>query len=234
MTDRSLTSKEQATKPPYDLALPTITVQMLGDYGQEGFFEKTDKPVNGVAGVNWSQASVDFACEIVRPAVWAEIERLRAALEHLSLYVAVNGDDWVQKTAREYLNGKPAPTLSSMRPPTDETSREPAAWLVVEPDDWRYLASTRAAAEHIVQLRGGKLVPLFEGSVVETTEQPAIGETCPKHDWYRLNAAGCPVCHREKQQAHSSGKASVLRKTRYCDYDLCPYTFDPAHSNNDH
>jgi hypothetical protein len=24
------------------------------------------------------------------------------------------------------------------------------------------------------------------------------------------------------------------RKTRYCDYDLCPATFDPAHSNNDH
>lgn len=24
------------------------------------------------------------------------------------------------------------------------------------------------------------------------------------------------------------------RQTRYCDYDLCPATFDPAHSNNDH
>jgi hypothetical protein len=44
------------------LALPIITVQMLGDYGQEGFFEKTDQPVKGVAGVSWSQAAVDFAC----------------------------------------------------------------------------------------------------------------------------------------------------------------------------
>jgi hypothetical protein len=44
------------------LALPVITIQMLGDYGQEGFFEKTDQPVKGVAGVSWSQATVDFAC----------------------------------------------------------------------------------------------------------------------------------------------------------------------------
>lgn len=24
------------------------------------------------------------------------------------------------------------------------------------------------------------------------------------------------------------------RQTRYCDYDMCPAIFDPAHSNNDH
>lgn len=63
-----------------------------------------------------------YLSHLDRAELLGEVERLRAALEHLSLYVAVNGDDWVQKTAREYLNGKPAPTLSSMRPPTDETT----------------------------------------------------------------------------------------------------------------
>jgi len=38
-----------------------------------------------------------------------EIERLRGALEHLSLYVAANGDDWVQRHARAYLAGETAP-----------------------------------------------------------------------------------------------------------------------------
>lgn len=47
---------------PWRVSLPVITVQMLGDYGQEGFFEKTNQPVKGVAGVSWSQAAVDFAC----------------------------------------------------------------------------------------------------------------------------------------------------------------------------
>lgn len=28
--------------------------------------------------------------------------------------------------------------------------------------------------------------------------------------------------------------APQRRKTRYCDYDLCPQTFDPTHSNADH
>jgi len=28
--------------------------------------------------------------------------------------------------------------------------------------------------------------------------------------------------------------AAQRRQTRYCDYDLCPATFDPSHSNNDH
>jgi hypothetical protein len=55
------------TKPPlgqepWRLSLPVITVQMLADYGQEGFFEKTDQPVQGVTGVSWSSAAVDFAC----------------------------------------------------------------------------------------------------------------------------------------------------------------------------
>src|SRR6267142_5798443 len=57
------------TKPPlgqepWRCSLPVITVQMLGDFGQEGFFEKTDEPVHGVPGVGWSQAAVDFACLI--------------------------------------------------------------------------------------------------------------------------------------------------------------------------
>lgn len=55
------------TKPPlgqepWRLSLPVITVKMLADYGQEGFFEKTDQPVQGVIGVSWSSAAVDFAC----------------------------------------------------------------------------------------------------------------------------------------------------------------------------
>lgn len=45
-------------------ALPVITIQMLADFGQEGFFEKTTEPVLGIAGVSWSQAAVDFACLI--------------------------------------------------------------------------------------------------------------------------------------------------------------------------
>jgi hypothetical protein len=53
---------EQLGQESWRLSLPVITVQMLADYGQEGFFEKTDQPVKGVAGVSWSQAAVDFAC----------------------------------------------------------------------------------------------------------------------------------------------------------------------------
>ncbi len=49
--------------------LPIITVQMLGDLGREGFFEKTDEPVKGVKGVSWSQAAVDFACLLNVPVV---------------------------------------------------------------------------------------------------------------------------------------------------------------------
>jgi hypothetical protein len=47
---------------PWRLYLPVITVQMLADYGQEGFMEQTVEPVKGIAGVTWSQAAVDFAC----------------------------------------------------------------------------------------------------------------------------------------------------------------------------
>lgn len=55
------------TKPPlgqepWRLGLPVITVQMLADFGQEGFFERTDEPKPGIDGVIWSQAAVDFAC----------------------------------------------------------------------------------------------------------------------------------------------------------------------------
>lgn len=40
-----------------------------------------------------------------------ELQRLQSALYHLSLYVAANGDDWVQRTAREYLTGNQPPHL---------------------------------------------------------------------------------------------------------------------------
>lgn len=64
---QALTGSAVETKPPlgqepWRLSLPVITVQMLADYGQEGFFEKTDQPVQGIPGVSWSSAAVDFAC----------------------------------------------------------------------------------------------------------------------------------------------------------------------------
>lgn len=49
-------------REPWRVSLPVITIQMIADYGQEGFFEKTDEAVQGVKGVKWSQAAVDFAC----------------------------------------------------------------------------------------------------------------------------------------------------------------------------
>jgi hypothetical protein len=52
---------------------------------------------------------VALSCEAQLDRLRDENVRLRAALEHLSLYVAVNGDDWVQKTARDYLAGSEPP-----------------------------------------------------------------------------------------------------------------------------
>jgi len=46
--------------------------------------------------------------------------------------------------------------------------------------------------------------------------------------------AGLGTTGRALSPDRSSEKATELRKTRYCDYDLCADTFDPAHSNNDH
>jgi hypothetical protein len=79
MVDELLERRAVETTPPlgqepWRCSLPVITVQMLADFGQEGFFEKTDQPVHGVAGVSWSQAAVDFSCLIQglrkdRPAV---------------------------------------------------------------------------------------------------------------------------------------------------------------------
>src|SRR6185312_1395306 len=64
----------ESIKPPYDVALPKITPEIWESYQDEEFIE--DSPPWA-----WTQAAVDFACEIVRPAVWAEIERLRTRLE---------------------------------------------------------------------------------------------------------------------------------------------------------
>lgn len=54
----------------------------------------------------------------VAPSRDAELDRLTRALQHLSLYVAANGDTWVQRQAREYLSGVQPPTLNEMFPPT--------------------------------------------------------------------------------------------------------------------
>lgn len=69
------------------------------------------------SGIHWEissmHATVENAIEVAANQK-DEIERLRAALEHLRLYVAVNGDDWVQRTAGEYLAGAvPPASLSS-------------------------------------------------------------------------------------------------------------------------
>lgn len=56
-------------------------------------------------------------------------DRLERALMHLSLYVAANGDGWVQLTARRYLAGAEAPSREALEssmavtkePPHDES-----------------------------------------------------------------------------------------------------------------
>jgi hypothetical protein len=50
----------------------------------------------------------------VQPPTADRVDRLERALLHLSLYVAANGDDWVRKTACEYLRGIEPPTRESM------------------------------------------------------------------------------------------------------------------------
>lgn len=64
-------------------------------------------------------------------------------------------------------------------------------------------------------------------SAVEPAERPALGETCPTHGWYRLNAAGCPVCHYAKQQQHVKATPvtwtceSCGMRGRPADTDVC-------------
>lgn len=81
-------------------ALPVITPQMLEDFGQEGFFERTEKKTYGVPGWDWSQAIVDFACLLKAgpvektPDVLAENLELRAALEYIASNFPENPRDY--------------------------------------------------------------------------------------------------------------------------------------------
>jgi len=74
-----------------------------------------------------------FAWEPVRgyvnhePCPLCERDRLRAALEHLSLYVAANGDDWVRTTALEYLAGAQPPRPAVEAPACNHDPASPDA-----------------------------------------------------------------------------------------------------------
>lgn len=60
----------------------------------------------------------------------------------------------------------------------------------------------------------------------------SCGIRTPEHYQDRETAA---VAWNRRDPEKSPAKPSEPRRqTRYCDYDLCPDTFDPAHSNNDH
>jgi hypothetical protein len=66
-------------------------------------------------------------------------------------------------------------------------------------------------------------------TIRELRRQVAVATGLPAHV-HSWDGDQCHYCHIPR----SSEKAAVPRKTRYCDYDLCADTFDPAHSNNDH
>jgi hypothetical protein len=62
-----------AVKPPFDVALPVITDEILEAYGGGlTFIEQNER--------DWTSEAVDFAAEIVRPAVQERIRELEAIL----------------------------------------------------------------------------------------------------------------------------------------------------------
>ena len=75
--------------------------------------------------------------------------------------------------------------------------------------------------------------PVCSGPIspVETLERSIFTARTEESPCAKCNK---PLCEHDLSTAYCPKKATALRKTRYCDYDLCPATFDPAHSNNDH
>lgn len=94
------TSNTENIKPPYDVALPKITAEIWESYQDEEFIEDSPRWA-------WTQAAVDFACEIVRPAVQAEIEHLTRERDELTVRLAELARGWSEavdwKTERDRL-----------------------------------------------------------------------------------------------------------------------------------
>ncbi len=107
------------------------------------------------------------------------------------------------------------------RPAVETTGRRPVAWRIRNGmGDWHFTT----VRPHPAQIT--KWEPLYISSPLEPTPSRIprdIGLRGPDDEGV---TAPCEELLPEK--------ASEPRKTRYCDYDLCADTFDPAHSNNDH
>lgn len=155
---------------------------MLGDYGQEGFFEQTDKPVEGVAGVNWSQTAVDFACEIVRPSVWAALAAKQAKIDALMLEFCPGEMSAEQRAewAKHQVLGDPS---------VHETSKQPAnfAWVPWHPKKGYELESITDHEEDRYTLANDwQWVPVYAGSPPETKadvlHRPKSYDGCMCHE----------------------------------------------------
>jgi hypothetical protein len=77
----------------------------------------------------------------------------------------------------------------------------------------------RLTAEHAVALRReeekGYARGLKDaGFTGETTAPPILEDHCDKHGHYRINAAGCPICHYERQTKPSVSPAQAFERLR--------------------
>jgi len=111
------TSNQESISAPHDLALPKITAEIWESYQDEEFIEDYPRWA-------WTQAAVDFACEIVRPAVWAEIARLRgdvAALQAVAHERLEELKRW--RSGCTGLHGSQMPCVPAVETTTDRGRR---------------------------------------------------------------------------------------------------------------
>lgn len=134
--------------------------------------------------------------------------------------------------------------LASDAPLPDETSDKPVAWRYLadsayeQRPRWVYFEENTPTVRLVAE--GRTLEPLYSRGSPEEPTRPLpdsakapvkAGEPCPAvEDVHTEHAGKCMYCGAPM----APEKATAPRKTRYCDYDLCADTFDPAHSNNDH
>jgi hypothetical protein len=96
-----------AVRPPFDVALPAITDEILEAYGGGFTFIKQNER-------DWTQEAVDFAAEIVRPAVQRRIRELEAALQLIGNELSLHAD---QGPAGEAFRALLNPTFAALTAP---------------------------------------------------------------------------------------------------------------------
>lgn len=132
---------------------------------------------------------------------------------------------------RKLLNGRTF--VTGALPTPEPTPQAPIALLTInsagEPAGFSLYAPGLPPGEHDVYCEPKAVAPYHVDPTGKTREPPH----CPTCD---CATPGAPAARGESSVMLSAedSRPRELRQTRYCDYDLCPATFDPAHSNNDH